>query len=143
MKEKKNNTIEPRREKTGFLHMQKKAQIHCTVTAQPISAFIFAIRVIQTLYYLNPKFQASGHPLWLYGPICVDLVGNPEDRFSHNEAQVILDICTTYPSRKPKRLRDGINLKTFARTPAVTALPTAKALAMVTAIFGKLYCMKI
>ena len=49
---------------------------------------VFAIRKIQSLFYLNPKFQASSHLLWLYSPICVDLVGNPEDRFSHNEAQI-------------------------------------------------------
>ena len=34
-------------------------------------------------YFLNPKFQASSHLLWLHSPVCVDLVGNPEDRFSH------------------------------------------------------------
>ena len=24
-----------------------------------------------SLYYLNPKFQASSHLLWLYSPVCV------------------------------------------------------------------------
>ena len=33
--------------------------------------FVFAIRVEQSLYYLNPKFQAPGHLLWLYSPVCV------------------------------------------------------------------------
>ena len=33
------------------------------------------------------KFQASSHLLWLYSLICVGLVGNPKDLFSHNEAQ--------------------------------------------------------
>ena len=44
---------------------------------------------------LLPKFQASRHLLWLYSPVCVgpgrivsDLVGNLEDRFSHNEAHL-------------------------------------------------------
>ena len=41
------------------------------VTAQLISAFIFATRIVQSLCFLNPKFQASSHLLWLYIPICV------------------------------------------------------------------------
>ena len=36
-----------------------------------ISAFVFAIRIVQSLYYLNPKFQASSYLLWLYSPVCV------------------------------------------------------------------------
>ena len=31
----------------------------------------FAIRVVQCLYYLYQKFQASSHILWLYSPVCV------------------------------------------------------------------------
>ena len=55
---------EPRREKTGFLHHAKtKTQISCAVTAQLISAFVFAIRIVQSIYNLNPKFQASSHLL--------------------------------------------------------------------------------
>ena len=40
-------------------------------TAQLISAFVFTMRIVQPLYYLNPKFQASSHLLWLYSPVCV------------------------------------------------------------------------
>ena len=77
---------EPRCEKIGFF----ASQISCAVTAQLISAFVFAIRIVQSLYYLNPKFQASSHLLWLYSLVCVaDLVGNPADRFSHNEAYMV------------------------------------------------------
>ena len=32
-------------------------------------------------YFLNLKFQASSHLVW-------DLVGNPEDQFSQNEAHI-------------------------------------------------------
>ena len=60
---------EPRYEKTGFLHMRK--QRHRSVTAQLISAFVFVILLVQFLYYLNPKFQASSHLLWLFSPVCV------------------------------------------------------------------------
>ena len=61
----------------------KDADISFAVTAKLISAFVFAKRIVQSLYILNPKFQASSHLLWLY-----DLVGNPEDRISHNEAHL-------------------------------------------------------
>ena len=39
--------------------------------AKLISAFVFATRIVQSLYLLNPKFQASSHLLWLYSPVCV------------------------------------------------------------------------
>ena len=52
---------------------------------QLISAFIFATQIVQKLYFLNPKFQASSHVLWLYSPVCV---GNPKDGFSRDAAQI-------------------------------------------------------
>ena len=65
-------TNEPRREKTGFLHMRKtKAQISFAVTVKLISTFVFTTQMVQSLYFLNPKFQASRHLLWLYSPVCV------------------------------------------------------------------------
>ena len=68
------------------LHGNREA-ISFAVTAKLISAFVFATRTVLSLYFLNPKFQASSYLLWLYSPVCVDLVGNPKDRFSHKEAQ--------------------------------------------------------
>ena len=56
--------------KPAFCLCQTKTQISCAVTAQLISAF-FATRIVQSLYFLNPKFQASSHLLWLYSPVCV------------------------------------------------------------------------
>ena len=44
-------------------------------------------RIVQSLYFLKPKFQASGHLVWLYSPVCVGPDRKPKDRFSHNEAQ--------------------------------------------------------
>ena len=38
----------------------------------------------------STKFQASSHLLWLYSLVCVGLVGNPKDRFSHNEAHFVI-----------------------------------------------------
>ena len=53
-----------------------------------ISAFVFAIRIVQSLYYLYPKFQASSYLLWLYSLVCVGPGQKPEDRFSQNEAHM-------------------------------------------------------
>ena len=38
-----------------------KAQISIPVTANLISAFVFATWIVQFLYLLNPKFPASSH----------------------------------------------------------------------------------
>ena len=46
----------------------------------------FAIRIVQSRYLLNPKFQASSYLCGCTARFVSDLVGNPEDRFSHNEA---------------------------------------------------------
>ena len=42
-----------------------------------ISTFVFATQIIQSLFFLNPKFQASSHLLWLYSPVCVRPGQNP------------------------------------------------------------------
>ena len=39
--------------------------------AKLINAFVFATRIVQSLYLLNPKFQASNQLLWVYSPVCV------------------------------------------------------------------------
>ena len=63
---------EPRREKTGFFAYAKtKTQISFAVTAKLISAFVFATQIVQSLYFLNSKFQASSHLQWLYSPVYV------------------------------------------------------------------------
>ena len=33
--------------------------------------FRYTDEVVQFLYFLNPKFQASSHLLWRYSPVCV------------------------------------------------------------------------
>ena len=40
-------------------------------TAKLISAFVFATRIVQSLYFLNLKFQASSYFLWLHSSACV------------------------------------------------------------------------
>ena len=85
--------IEPRREKTGFLHMRK--QRRRSVSRKLICVFVFATRIVQSLYFLNPKFQASSHLLWLHSPVCVGPGKKSEDEFSHNEAQITNGLLVT------------------------------------------------
>ena len=49
-------------------------------------AFVFATRIVQFLFYLNPKFQASSSFLCLYRPVCVGPVQKPHCWFSHEAA---------------------------------------------------------
>ena len=51
--------------------VKTNTQISCAVTAQLISAFVFASQIVQSLFHLNPKFQASSLLLRLYRPVCV------------------------------------------------------------------------
>ena len=53
------------------IYAKTKTQISFAVTAKLISAFVFATRIVQFLYFLNLKFQASSHLLWLYSLVCV------------------------------------------------------------------------
>ena len=57
--------------KSVFANAKKKMQISCAVSAQLISAFVFAAKVVQFLYFLNPECRAFSHLLWLYSPVCV------------------------------------------------------------------------
>ena len=74
--------------KPDVAYAKTKAQITCAVTAQLISAFVFATQIICFLFSLNTKFQASSLFLWLYRPVCVG-VGQKKnkDLFSRVRAQ--------------------------------------------------------
>ena len=62
------------------------------------STFVSAALIVQSLYFLNtndfkPLAILCGRTAW---SVC-DLVGNPEDRFSHNEAHIKVQelfLCT-------------------------------------------------
>ena len=54
-----------------FAYAKTKTQISFAVTAKLISAFVFATQIVQSLHFLNTKFQASSSLLWLYNPVCV------------------------------------------------------------------------
>ena len=57
--------------KPDFCLGENKGADHFAVTAKLISTFVFATRIVQFLFYLNPKFQASSSFLSLYRPVCV------------------------------------------------------------------------
>ena len=73
-----------------FAYAKTYAQISCAVTAQMISAFIFATldSAISLLSKSDPKFKPlaifCGCTDWFVS----DLVGNPEHRFSRDAAQM-------------------------------------------------------
>ena len=82
--------------KPTFAYAKTKTQISFAVTAisfavtaKLISAFVFASWIVQSLYYLNPKFQASRHLLWRYRLVCVGPGRKPECWFSHDTAQML------------------------------------------------------
>ena len=60
-----------------FAYAKTKTQISFAVTAKLISTFVFATRIVQSLYFLNPKFQASSHLLWLCSSVCVGPTRKP------------------------------------------------------------------
>ena len=51
--------------------------------------FRYTDSTIPLLSILNPKFQASSHFCDCTAWFVSDLVENPKDRFSHNEAQIV------------------------------------------------------
>ena len=69
--------------------------------AKPISAFVFTTLIVQSLYFLNTKFQASSHLLCLYSLVCVGPGRKPRrpvfsQRGSYN------NVIRSLPSHIPK-----------------------------------------
>ena len=54
-----------------FAYAKTKVHIGYAVTAQLISAIVFATRIVQSLFFLNPKFKVSSLFLCLYRSVCV------------------------------------------------------------------------
>ena len=57
--------------KPFFCICENKDADQFAVTAKLISAFVLATRIVQSLDFLNTKFQASSHLVWLYSPVCM------------------------------------------------------------------------
>ena len=79
------------------------------VTAKLISAFVFATQIVQSLYFLSPKIQASSHLLWLYSPVCVGPGRKPRrpvfsERGSYN-------LCYVLPPLPPEKKQFNKNIE--------------------------------
>ena len=61
---------QPPHGKTNNLHRRKQRR-------EADQHFVFATRIVQFLFYLNPKFQASSSFLCLYRPVCVGPLRKP------------------------------------------------------------------
>ena len=57
--------------KPDFCICENKDADQLRGNAKLISAFVFATQIVQSLHFLNPKFQASSQLLQLYSPVCV------------------------------------------------------------------------
>ena len=68
--------------KPDFAEAKTIVQISFAVTAKLFSAIVFATRIVQFLFFLNPNACTA----WFVS----DLVGNPEDRFSRVAAHMLL-----------------------------------------------------
>ena len=79
-------TKKKKKKKKQSAFAKTKTQISFAVTAKLISAFVFTTLIVQFLFYLNPKFQASSSYLLLYRPVCVGPVRKPHCWFSHEAA---------------------------------------------------------
>ena len=73
--------------------MQK--QSHRSAKRQLISAFVFSKQIVKSLSFLNPKFQASNHLMYLCSLVCVGPGRKPEDRFSHYEVVINFEYMFT------------------------------------------------
>ena len=94
---------EPPHGKTNNLHRRKQRRRSASRSAKLISAFVFATRIVQFLFYLNTKFQASSSFLCLCRPVCVGPVRNPHCWFSHEAAHISLFLTsnTSFPTCPP------------------------------------------
>ena len=73
-----------------FAYAKTKTQISFAVIAKLISVFVFATQIVQSIHFLNPKIQALVIFCDCAARFVSDLVGSPEDLFSHNEAHFII-----------------------------------------------------
>ena len=64
-----------------------------------VSAFVFATRIVQSLYFLNTKFHASSCLLLLCSSVCVEPGRKPHCWFSHEAAPLLSNIQRPYCER--------------------------------------------
>ena len=82
------NIYEPHHEKTCFLHVRKQRRR----SAAQISTFVFTIWIVQSLLFLNLKFQASSYLLNLYSPLSVGPSRKPRRHVFSRRSSYYVDI---------------------------------------------------
>ena len=80
-----------------FEKLKKGTLVKKSVTAKLISAFVFATRIVQSLFFLNPKFQASSHLLWLCSPVSVGPGRKPRRPVFSQRGSFNMQITTIRP----------------------------------------------
>ena len=87
-----NNTLTVKQYNLSLV-MRKPAFCICeNKDADQLRAFVFATRIVQPLYFLNPKFQVSSHLLWLYSPVCVGPGRKPRRPVFSERGSIIFSI---------------------------------------------------
>ena len=69
---------EPLYEKTVFCICENKDADQLRGNREADQRLCFRYTIVQSLYFLNPKFEASRHILWLYSQICVKTGRKPQ-----------------------------------------------------------------
>ena len=70
-------------------------------------------RIVQFLFCLNPKFQASSFFLCLYRPVCVEPVRKRHCWFSHEAAQISYEIIMTSKNNIGKKMHKYLLLNVY------------------------------
>ena len=83
--------------KHDFCICEEKAQMCCPVSAQLMSAFVFATWIVHSLCFLNP-FKSSVAAVWFV----LDLIGKTEDRFSCEAVQLELSYVTVWGNKRDR-----------------------------------------
>ena len=103
--------IEPRRvvRKPDFCICENKDadQLRGNREADQRLCFRYIDTVVQSLYFLNSKFHASSHLLWLYSLVCVRPGRKPRRPIFHNEAQLNHDRSSI---RQPSSLNQPLKV---------------------------------
>ena len=79
--------------KPAFCKCENKGanQLSCNCAADQ------CLCLVQSLHFLNPKFKASKFYCGCAERFVSDLVGNPEDRFSHFRAHIFFVVLSFRP----------------------------------------------
>ena len=69
--------------------------------------FVFTTRIVQLLFFLNPKFLASRHFLFLYSSVLVEPVRKPHCWFSEDADKIRKQYVITIMLKQSSNCREG------------------------------------